>query len=215
CSCRVLPAPEGCCVPTELRARASQPGLAVVEVPIGPPSEVTKRTPETWRALLGSLTALASAWWSQVQFPGPPPAPARSWREPLLVLLLAALLLFTHLNQQPLLDPDEGRQAEVAREMLAHHDWVVPRLLGDPYSEKPPLQYWLTTLAYRACGIQPWSARLVPAGAAWWSVLVTLLWGRFALGSRPAWLGGLVLSLTLGFIVLGRMAVLDSLLACC
>src|SRR5262249_7604061 len=120
-----------------------------------------------------------------------------------------------HLNQQPLLDPDEGRQAEVAREMLAHQDWVVPRLLGDPYYEKPPLQYWLTTLAYRACGIQPWSARLVPAGAAWWSVLVTLLWGRFALGSRPAWLGGLVLSLTLGFIVLGRMAVLDSLLACC
>src|SRR5262249_46609649 len=86
-----------------------------------------------WRAL--------AAWWSPVEFAGSSAAPvvsvSRVWGP--LLLLLAALLLFPKLNR-PLLDPDEGRQAEVAREMLAHGDLTLPRLRGLPYLEKPPLQ---------------------------------------------------------------------------
>src|SRR5262245_53278868 len=90
-----------------------------------------------------------SAWWSQVQFAGSPPNPAggASRLPAVLLLVVAALILFPKLNR-PLLDPDEGRQAEVAREMLAHGDLVLPRLRGSPYLEKPPLQYWLTAAAY-------------------------------------------------------------------
>src|SRR5690242_11674306 len=75
-----------------------------------------------WRDFPGAL----SSWWSR-HFPGPPPAPecktSRLWG--LLLMVVAALVLFPRLNQ-PLLDPDEGRQAEVPREMLVYRDFLVP-----------------------------------------------------------------------------------------
>jgi 4-amino-4-deoxy-L-arabinose transferase-like glycosyltransferase len=77
------------------------------------------------------------------------------------------------------------------------------------------LQYWLTSCSYFAFGVHPWSARLVPALAAWITVLLTYLWGRRVLGARAAFLGGLGLCLSLGFITMGRTVVLDSLLTAC
>src|SRR5262249_14871458 len=156
-----------------------------------------------------------SFWWSAVQFPGrAAPRGKASWLPGLLLLGLAALLLFPDLGQ-PLSDPDEGRQAEIPREMVAHDDLITPRMLGLPYYSKPPLQYWLTAAAYAAFGLRPWAARFIPALAAWLAVLLTYLWGRRALGPRPALLGGVGLCLSLGFVTLGRTAVLDSLLAAC
>jgi hypothetical protein len=132
----------------------------------------------------------------------------------LILAVLAALLLFSDLNQ-PLLDPDEGRQAEIPREMLAHDNLLVPRMLGQPYYDKPPLQYWLTAGAYSLFGLRPWVARLVPTMAAWLVVLLTYVWGQRNLGARTAFLGGLGLCLTPGFVILGRMVILDSLLTAC
>ncbi len=163
---------------------------------------------------VGSRLRDLATWWSQIQFPGSQivleDRPPRYGG--LFLMVLAAVLLFPGLNR-PLLDPDEGRQAEVAREMLAHEDLVVPRLRGKPYLEKPPLQYWLTVAAYSAWGVEAGCARTVPAVSAWLLVLVTYLWARHAVGERPALLGGLVLCLTPGFVLIGRTVLLDTLLA--
>jgi dolichol-phosphate mannosyltransferase len=202
--------------PAEVLTRARQSGLLVAEAPVACLEEPASARLFSARALCGTLATLLRFWWSQVLFPAPNAAPARKggWLWGLLLMLLASFILFPDLKR-PLQDPDEGRHAEVAREMLAHGDLLVPRMLGEPYYEKPPLQYWLTAGSYALFGVHTWSARLVPASAAWLTVLLTFLWGRRALGSRPAFVSGLILSLSLGFIVLGRTVVLDSLLATC
>jgi 4-amino-4-deoxy-L-arabinose transferase-like glycosyltransferase len=100
-----------------------------------------------------------------------------------LCLALLALIWCSTLALRPLYEPDEGRYAEVAREMLVSNDWVTPRLNGITFFDKPPLQYWATALAYRVFGVNEGAARLWSAtaglfavGVAWWSA--TRLYGR-------------------------------------
>jgi len=66
--------------------------------------------------------------------------------------VLLSLLWFAALNGRALIHPDEGRYAEIAREMALSGDFITPRLNGIKYFEKPPLQYWTTALAFKALG---------------------------------------------------------------
>ena len=74
-----------------------------------------------------------------------------------------AVAWFATLDVRKLQHPDEGRYAEIAREMVASGDWLTPRLDALKYFEKPPLQYWLTAATFSAFGFSEWGARLPPA----------------------------------------------------
>src|SRR4051794_16437742 len=124
------------------------------------------------------------------------------------LILLPGLLLYPSLSFQ-LLEPDEGRYAEIGREMLVRGDWVVPHLQGEPYLDKPPLLYWLVVLSYKLSGVHAWSARLVPALAVHGTILLTYLFGRRPLGERAAVRGAILLTLTPGLVGMGRLLVLD------
>jgi 4-amino-4-deoxy-L-arabinose transferase-like glycosyltransferase len=84
-----------------------------------------------------------------------------------MMLAVIATVWLWLAGDRPLMDPDEARYAEIPREMLLNGDWVIPRLNGLPYLEKPPLQYWATMLAYQVFGVSEWSARF-------WTVLTSL-----------------------------------------
>jgi hypothetical protein len=127
------------------------------------------------------------------------------------LVLVPTLLLYFSLSFH-LFEPDEGRYAEIPREMLVRGDWVVPYLQGEPYLDKPPLLYWLVMASYRVFGIHDWAARLVPALALHVCLLLTYLLGRRLLGERPAFWGALLLSLAPGFMSMGRLLIMDSLL---
>ena len=91
----------------------------------------------------------------------PPDAPLP--RRALAALLLAfAVIWFAGIEHRALMHPDEGRYAEIAREMALSGDWLTPRLNGLKYLEKPPLQYWMTAAAFEAFGVHGWTARLWP-----------------------------------------------------
>ena len=101
--------------------------------------------------------------WTKVLFPGTAePAGPWRWRSLILPLIVPAVLLYPCLSFA-LFEPDEGRYAQIPREMLEAGDWIVPTLQGQPYLDKPPLFYWLVMLAYSAFGYHEWTARLVPA----------------------------------------------------
>lgn len=135
-----------------------------------------------------------------------------SWPRPALVLtaiLVAATLWFGTLGARKLTAPDEGRYAEIAREMAASGDWVTPRYNELKYFEKPPLQYWATALAYRALGPSEWTTRLWTAVTGFLGVLLAgYTAGRLA--SPAAGLAaGLVLAATPLWLVGSRVSSLD------
>lgn len=103
----------------------------------------------------------------------------------LLVTVSIAIVWFALLGHRDLIDPDEGRYAEIPREMVASGDWLTPRLNGFKYFEKPVLQYWVTAVGYTLFGESNWSARLWPAfvgflGALWAGYLGLRLYGETA-----------------------------------
>jgi 4-amino-4-deoxy-L-arabinose transferase-like glycosyltransferase len=93
-------------------------------------------------------------------------------------------LWFALLQQRAFWEPDEGRYAEIPREMVASGDWVTPRLNGLLYLEKPPLQYWATALAFEVFGQHQWTARLWIALTGLLGVLFAGFVGRTMYGSK-------------------------------
>ncbi len=144
--------------------------------------------------------------------PGPTssPIPAAPWRRDLLALgLIFALLLGFQLGGAPLANPDEGRYAEIPREMVVTGDWVTPRLDGVNYFEKPPLMYWSVALCLELFGPAEWSMRLTPAVFALGGVLLTYAAGRRFYGRMAGLLAGGILGTSLLYYGTGRFLVLD------
>jgi 4-amino-4-deoxy-L-arabinose transferase-like glycosyltransferase len=128
------------------------------------------------------------------------------------VIGLAALLFFFHLGTYGLWEPDEARYSEVAREMLASRNFIVPHLNYVPYIEKPPLLYWLTTLAMSLLGVNEFAARLVNACAALFGVAATCFFAAKTFDSRRAIVAGAVLSTSAIYAVMAQVLTTDMLL---
>jgi 4-amino-4-deoxy-L-arabinose transferase len=129
-------------------------------------------------------------------------------------LLLAGLAAcyVAGLAARPLVAPDEFRYAEVPREMLASGDWVVPRLDGLLYFEKPALGYWLTALSIRAFGANAFAVRLPFAlSTLLAAAIVFALVRRFGSGVAAARLAALGFLTCVEVAVIGTTAVLDAL----
>ena len=123
------------------------------------------------------------------------------------------LLYFSALGTVPLLEPDEGRYAEIPREMLASGDFVTPRLNGVAYLEKPPLYYWGTAASLRIFGETEFGARWFPAAASVAGVLLTYWMGATLAGWRTGLYSAIVLSTSLYYYVIGRLHTPDMTLA--
>jgi 4-amino-4-deoxy-L-arabinose transferase-like glycosyltransferase len=127
----------------------------------------------------------------------------------LLMLLMLAGSWLALCGFRPLYNPDEGRYAEIPREMLASGDWVIPRLDGLVYIEKPPLQYWATAIAYEVFGASDWSARLYAGLCGLATVLVTAGLAFRLWGAAAAWRSGIMLASSLMVLLLSHQLTLD------
>ena len=126
-----------------------------------------------------------------------------------LLLLTAALLFFAGLGRLPLLEPDEGRNAEVAREMLATGDWVTPHFNSFAYLDKPAVYFWMVAASLRTFGVSEGAARLPSAlmGAA--TMLLIWFLARRMFGESAALRAGIVFASCPLAIVLAREVIFD------
>ncbi|MES2772114.1 MAG: glycosyltransferase family 39 protein [Pseudomonadota bacterium] len=137
-----------------------------------------------------------------------PPVSRRSW-------LIAALLLafsviwFSSLDYRKLIQPDEGRYAEIAREMVASGDWLTPRLNDLKYFEKPPLQYWMTAAAFKVFGEHAWTARLWPGLTGFLSILLLFFTAQRLFNRRVACYSALCLGSSLFTVLISHINTLD------
>ena len=141
----------------------------------------------------------------------PPPSETETswWRDLVLLSVVFGALLAWRLGSAPLTNPDEGRYAEVPREMVAGGDWVTPRLDGVPYFEKPPLGYWIVAACERALGPSEWSVRLAPALFALLGILMSYAAARRIYGRGAGFWAAAVLGTSLLYLALGHLVTLD------
>jgi 4-amino-4-deoxy-L-arabinose transferase-like glycosyltransferase len=124
-------------------------------------------------------------------------------------LLLCAAALFLKLGAPALFEPDEGRNAEKAREILLLDDWVTPHENFLVVLDKPIFYYWLIAASYETFGVSEWSARLPSALAAAGCVLLIFFFARRFCGFWEALWSGVVLATSLEFYILGRTVIFD------
>ncbi|MGH8279714.1 MAG: glycosyltransferase family 39 protein [Gammaproteobacteria bacterium] len=130
----------------------------------------------------------------------------------ILVIVAAlgfAVLWFANLQYRDLFQTDEGRYAEIPREMVATSDWVTPRLDGLLYFEKPALQYWTTAVAYKLFGEYNWTSRLWTALTGFFGVLLAAWAGARLFDRRTAWCAALMLGASVYYMILGHFNTLD------
>lgn len=129
------------------------------------------------------------------------------------LLIVFAAGWFCNLGYRHLVRPDEGRYAEIAREMVASGDWVTPRLNGYKYFEKPALQYWATAAAFSLFGQNEWAARLWPGLTGFLGVLLVFLTGKRLFGPAAGLYGTAVAASSALYVFIGHALSLDMGLA--
>lgn len=136
-----------------------------------------------------------------------------SSRPPVLLVLWVLVVLSVWLGTRGLNEPDEGRYAEIGREMHAGSSWLLPHLNGFPHFQKPPLVYWLTAVGYHLLGVNEWGARFPSAIAAFGATMCTWWIGRRLFRAEVATTAALVLLGSLEFFGLARMLTPDMLMS--
>ena len=125
------------------------------------------------------------------------------------LLIVVAFIWFANLEYRTLIKPDEGRYAEIPREMVASGDWVTPRLNDLKYFEKPPLQYWATAMAYTVFGEHQWTARLWTGLTGFAGLLLVWFAGLRLFGREAASYAALLLGSSMLYVMMGHINTLD------
>ena len=124
--------------------------------------------------------------------------------------VLALFVYFWGLGDYGFIDPDEGRYAEIPREMIEASDYVTPRLNYVLYFEKPPLHYWLTAFAFKIFGENEFAGRFFPVMAGLGCCVLAFVIARKITGSGYAsMLSGLMLASSVLWYGTSRINITD------
>jgi 4-amino-4-deoxy-L-arabinose transferase-like glycosyltransferase len=136
-----------------------------------------------------------------------------AWIRLLLAVAIAAVMIFARLGDLPLRDPDEGRNSEIAREMLANGAWLMPTYNGIVYLDKPAFFFRAVATSFSIFGENEFAARLPSALAACGVLLMVYRFCRREYDSETAMLAVIVVATTPAFFAMARHVMSDMILA--
>ncbi|MFA6989704.1 MAG: glycosyltransferase family 39 protein [Candidatus Gastranaerophilaceae bacterium] len=135
-------------------------------------------------------------------------------KKPVYILIFVCLTLFFYkLGCYKLIDVDEPRYAEAAREMLLSKDWITPYFNYVIRLDKPVFFYWLIAICYKIFGINEFAARFPSALFASSTVMFLYYFVRKTISKKVALISAFILASSLEFIVLGRTSITDMTLS--
>jgi len=167
---------------------------------------------------MAEVENLASQHGGIVHEVGGCPASATSNRWLTAVAFCVGLfMIFVGLGQLPLMEPDEGRNAEVAREMKNatswSRSWLIPTLDGLPYMDKPAFYFKTVALSFALLGESETTARLPSALFGFALLGMVYLFCRRVYNARCAALAVLVVATCPMYFVIARVVIMDMPLA--
>ncbi|EQD41062.1 glycosyl transferase family 39, partial [mine drainage metagenome] len=124
--------------------------------------------------------------------------------------IVLGVVWFATMQIRPMLDPDEGRYAEIPREMLVTGNWVTPRLDGLKYFEKPALQYWATATIYSVFGVGNLTSRLWTVGLGFGCLALIYAWLARLYDRRSALAAVALLAMSPYFGIVAHLDLLDA-----
>ena len=127
--------------------------------------------------------------------------------------ILSAYMMFGRLGGWPLISPDEGRNAEVAREMSQSHSWLVPTYDGLVYLDKPAFYFKTIALSFSLFGESEGIARLSSAFFGFSLLVVVFLFCQRVYDQRTAILAMLIVATTPLYLAFSRFVIFDMTLA--
>ena len=132
-----------------------------------------------------------------------------------LLLLAALVALGWNMSGYRLLEPDEGRNAEIAREMAQTNNYLIPHLDGLPYLDKPIVYFAASALFMEVLGPTELAARL-PAYLSTIATVALLVWfARRRWGDDAGWLAGIAFATMPLTLAYAHTAIFDSTLSFC
>lgn len=134
---------------------------------------------------------------------------------PWILAAAAIFFFFYHLGGAALYQPDEGRNAEKAREILVLNDWITPHENFHPVLDKPIFFYWLVALAYKLFAVSEGPARLPSALGALGCAGLIYSFARSHWGRWEALWAALILLTSTEFFLLSRIVIFDMTLTLC
>jgi hypothetical protein len=127
----------------------------------------------------------------------------------IILIFLSYIFLFHGIGDYSLKEPDEGRYAEIPREMIELNDYIVPHLNYVRYFEKPPLFYWAVAASYKCFGVNEWAFRFPNALSAFLCVLALYIFIGKWINKETAFMSSIILMSSFGFFSMARIVTID------
>lgn len=129
------------------------------------------------------------------------------------VIFLATFICYILFsNLMPITDPVESNYLLTAKEMALSGDWIVPRIYGQVWFDKPPLLYWLLALNFKFFGSSAIGARAIPAFFSAASVSLVYWFASRIYDKRKGLIAAVILATSFQFLFMAKLVITDTLL---